>query len=309
MPDRCSRETPGARWWRGCWSGFRWSGTELSQSRAAPRSPAPSARASRISARMRRVATSILLRRDHMRGVENALIVEIGFVRIFTDPLFNLVTEMRDQALDRPGRRVAKRTNGVALDLLGHFQKHVDLALVGAAFGHPGQHPPHPARALAAGRALATALVLVEIGDAGNGTDQIRRLVHHDDGRGAEARAQLAEAVEIHRRIDDLFGRHHPHRGATGDYGLEIVPAAANAAAMLFDQFAERNAHRLFDVTGPFDVAGNTKQLGADIVGPADGGEPGRAAPQDVGSDRNRLDVVDRGRATIKTDIGRERWL
>ena len=45
-----------------------------------------------------------LLRRDHMRGIENADIVDIGFTRILVDALLDLVTEMRDQALDRPCR-------------------------------------------------------------------------------------------------------------------------------------------------------------------------------------------------------------
>ena len=227
-------------------------------------------------------------------------------MRILVDARLDLVTEMRDQALDRPRRSVAERADGVALDLLRHFEQHVDFALVGAAFGHAAQDAPHPARAFAAGRALAAALVLVEIGNAGNRPDQIGRLVHHDHGGGAEAGAKLAEAVEVHRRVDDLLGRHHAHRRAAGDHGLQVVPAAANAAAMPLDQFAERNPHRLFDVAGPLDMAGDTEQFGADIVGPADRGKPRSTAPQDVGRDRDGLDVVDRGRAAIEADIGRE---
>src|SRR6476661_11227060 len=109
--------------------------------------------------------TKFLLRRNHVRGIEDSGIVDIRFPRIFVDARLDLVTEMRDQALDRPRRRIAERAYGVALDLLGDFQQHIDLALVGAALGHPGQDPPHPAGALAARRALAAALVLVEIGD------------------------------------------------------------------------------------------------------------------------------------------------
>jgi hypothetical protein len=45
-------------------------------------------------------------------------------------------------------------------------------------------------------------------------------------------------------------------------------------AAMALDQLAERNPHRLFDVAGPLDMAGDAEQLGADIVGLADAGEP-----------------------------------
>src|SRR5215472_12930446 len=102
-----------------------------------------------------------LLRRYHMRGIADALIVEIGLVRIFVDPGFDLVTEVRDQTLDRPRRRVSQCADGVALDLLGDLKQHVDLALVCAALGHAGQHAPHPSCSLAAGRALAAALMLV----------------------------------------------------------------------------------------------------------------------------------------------------
>ena len=75
---------------------------------------------------------------------------------------------------------------------------------------------------------------------------------------------------------------------------------------MALDQFAERNSHRLFDVAGPLDMAGHAKQFGADIVGPADGGEPGRAATQDIGRDRDRLDIVHGRGAAVETDIGGE---
>ena len=71
-------------------------------------------------------------------------------------------------------------------------EQHVDLALLGAAFDHAGEHAPHPARALAAGRALAAALMLVEIRQAGDGADDVGGLVHDDDRRRAEPRARLA---------------------------------------------------------------------------------------------------------------------
>src|SRR5204863_1636537 len=122
-------------------------------------------------------------------------------------------------------------------------------------FGHAAQDAPHPARAFAAGRALAAALVLVEIGNAGNRPDQIGRLVHHDHGGGAEAGAKLAEAVEVHRRVDDLLGRHHAHRRAAGGHRLELVPAAANASAMALDPLAEPTSHRLFDGAVPLAIA------------------------------------------------------
>src|SRR5262249_47008076 len=179
----------------------------------------------------------------------------------------------------------------------------------GATLRHAGEHAPHPAHALAAGRALAAALVLVEIRDAGHGGDDVGRLVHHDHGRGAERRLELAAAVEIHQQLIGLMRRDHWHRGAAGNDREQIVPAAAHAAGMFVQQLAQRNAHRLLNVAGLLDVAGDAEQLGAGVVRPADAGEPGGAAPQDVRHDRDRLDIVDRGRTAVEADIGRERWL
>ena len=106
---------------------------------------------------------------------------------------------------------------------------------------------PHPAGAFAARRALAAAFMLVEVGQPGDGANDIGRFVHDDDGSGAETRLQIAQAIKIHRRVDDLFGRHQRHRGAAGDDGEQIVPAAADAAAMRVDQLAERQAHGFFN--------------------------------------------------------------
>ena len=50
-------------------------------------------------------------------------------------------------------------------------------------------------------------------------------------------------------------------------------------------------------------------QLGAGVVRPADAGEPGRAAAQDVGHLGDGLDIVDGGRAAVEAHIGRERRL
>ena len=117
-----------------------------------------------------------------------------GWAEYCVDAALDLRAEMRDQALDRPGRGVAERADRVALDLLGNVEQHVDLALVRAALGHAADHAPHPARALAARRALAAALVLVEIAEPGDGADDVGRLVHHDDRRRAEARSAACRA-------------------------------------------------------------------------------------------------------------------
>src|SRR5262249_57150762 len=87
---------------------------------------------------------------------------------VVVDASLDLVAEVADQALYRPGRTVAERADGVALDLGCDFHQHVDLALMRAAFRHAAEHPPHPTPPLAAGRALAAALALVELREPGH---------------------------------------------------------------------------------------------------------------------------------------------
>src|SRR5256885_7796219 len=55
-------------------------------------------------------------------------------------------------------------------------QQQIDFAVLGFPARHALQHAPHPAGAFAARRALAATFVLVEIGDARNGADQIGAL-------------------------------------------------------------------------------------------------------------------------------------
>src|SRR5215472_3321791 len=97
------------------------------------------------------------------------------------DARFDLAAEMADEPLNRPGRCIAQRTDGVALDPRRHIPEQVDLTLLGLAALHPLQDAPHPATTLAAGRALSAALVLVEVGDAADGCDDVGGFVHHDD--------------------------------------------------------------------------------------------------------------------------------
>src|SRR5437016_6179190 len=72
---------------------------------------------------------------------------------VIVDTLFDHRTEVLDQTLYRPRRRVAERADGVAFDLFRDVKQQIDLALLGFATLHALEHPPHPARAFAAGRA------------------------------------------------------------------------------------------------------------------------------------------------------------
>src|SRR5690606_37378126 len=81
----------------------------------------------------------------------------------------------------------------------------------------------------------------------------------------------------------------------------EVVPPAADAAAMLLDQLAEGNAHRFLDHAGFFHMAADLEQLGTLVVLAPEAREPCPAAPQYGRHHRDRFHIVDRGRAAIET--------
>src|SRR5215475_8723204 len=80
--------------------------------------------------------------------------------RVLIDAPLDLMTKMAEQPLHRPGGAITERTDRVPLNLLRDLHKHIDLALVGAAFSHAHKYAPHPSHPLATWRALAAALVL-----------------------------------------------------------------------------------------------------------------------------------------------------
>src|SRR5690606_14137830 len=174
---------------------------------------------------------------------------------------------------------------------------------------HTLQHAPHPAGAFTARRALAAALVLEEVADAGDRLHDIGGLVHDRHASGAQRRAMLAHGVEVHQGDFGLFARDDRAGRAAWNDGLQVFPAAAHAAAVILDQLAQRDRHGLFDHAGRVHVTRQRHQLGAGVVRAAEAGEPVRAATQDGADHGDRLDVVHGRRAAIEAGARRERRL
>src|SRR3954447_9780915 len=74
-----------------------------------------------------------------------------------------LVAELRHVARHRDRGRLAERAEALAVDPVAHREQQVELVLRGVARLELAQDLRHPARALAARRALPARLVLVEL--------------------------------------------------------------------------------------------------------------------------------------------------
>ena len=146
-------------------------------------------------------------------------------VAVFGDAPLHLRAEMADQPLHRPHRAVGQRADRVTLDLVRDVEQHVDLRHRGIAFDHALHDPPHPTRTLAARGALAAALVLVEFRQPRDRLYDIGRLVHDDDGGGAEPALDGDQAVEIHQhRLADRL-RYDRHRRTAGNDARADCPS------------------------------------------------------------------------------------
>ena len=212
--------------------------------------------------------------------------------------------------MDRPSRRVAERTDGVTFNLFGHVPKHVDLFNRCIALNQTFHHAHHPTGAFAARGALTAGFVLVELGQTPDRFHDVDRLIHDDHRRSTEARAQFtAQVIEVHDRVFHLFAANAGNRRTTRNYGKQVIPAATDATAVLFDQFFERDAHLFFNNTWVVHVTRDREQLGAHVVRATHAREPRRTTTQDGRANSNRFDVVHGGRATVEARTSRERRL
>mmetsp|Transcript_35491 Transcript_35491/g.114080 ORF Transcript_35491/g.114080 Transcript_35491/m.114080 type:complete len:280 (+) Transcript_35491:273-1112(+) len=222
------------------------------------------------------------------------------------DAQLDLRPEGADQPLHWPRGGVTQRADGVALDLVRQLLEHVNLLDLRVARHKPVHDLAHPASPLAARRALAARLVLVKLGEACDGGDDVGLLVEDGDGGGAEARAGALQVVEVHEHLVADVRRQDRHRRAAWDDAQQVVPPSNHVLAVLLQQLLERDGHLLLDRAGVVDVARDAKQLCARVVLPPEGREPVGAAPHDRRRHRDRLHVSNRGRAAVEAGVCRE---
>src|SRR5437870_83070 len=129
-------------------------------------------------------------------GIARALLRRLalrGAAILFDAPL-EFGAEVANEALHRPGGTVGQGADRMALDLLRDVVEHVDLGDRGISGDHPLHDTPYPAETLAARRALAAALMLIELRQPRDRPHDVGRFIHDDQCGGAEPALHRDEA-------------------------------------------------------------------------------------------------------------------
>ena len=161
-----------------------------------------------------------------------------------------------------------------------------------------------PAGALTARRALAAALVRVEVRQPLQAAHRAAGLVHDDDGAGPQHGAGLGNGVIVHCQVHHHVAGNDRGRRTAGDDHLQL--AAITHPARQFQQLGKGRAQRNLIVAGTLDVATDRKDLGAAVVGLAGFQEGLAAIADDPGHRREGLGVVDGGGLAVQAEAGRE---
>ena len=235
---------------------------------------------------------------DELRALAGGalLILDVGHV---------FVHEVSQGRLDGVGRRLTETAERSLAHRVRDCLELLDVVFDTATVGNLIEVVEKLTTADTAGRALTAALidreVEVELGDI----DHAVGLVHNDQAAGTHNRADLGEVLVVDRGVEEL-GRNDTARRTARLSGLELV-TAADAAADIEDDFAERRAHGNFDKAGVVDLTGKSEDLGTLRSLGTDLAEPLGALVDDNGDIGERFDVVDDRRAAPETLDRRER--
>ena len=134
-------------------------------------------------------------------------------------------------------------------------------------------------------------------------------LAHHHQAARAHHRAQFAQALVVHRGVEQVGGD-AAAGGAAGLHRLHAAVgpiAAGHAAADGEHHRAQAGAHRHLHQAGVGHRAGEGEHLGALAALGADRGIPVAPLAQDRRDRRQRLHVVDQGGSTPEAHLGGER--
>src|SRR6185369_13052083 len=157
------------------------------------------------------------------------------------DPVLELVAVLGEDADRRVAGGVAHAADRRAVVRLRDRDQPVDVVELALARDDAVDDLVQPPHALAARRALAARLVMVEADEHLQQADHARAFGDDDHAARAEARAGAGDARVVELQRLDLGSGQHLGRDAAGDDALELA-AGDDAAAVLVNELRERVA-------------------------------------------------------------------
>src|SRR5215831_18609813 len=216
-----------------------------------------------------------------------------------------LGTEFVDGALHRPHRGITQGTNSLTEDIRTHVQQQINVARTAFTVFDAMQNLRHPSSALTARAALATGLIVVELGqDIGRLHDAHGVIQDHHATR-ATHRAGALQGVEVAVDLHSLSGGEHTRGSTPGDHGLQR-PALVQATSVLKDNIAQRDTQRQFVDTRSLHVPTHAPHARAAITLRANAVVPRCAAFQNLAHVGQRFDVVDHRGHAERPDVSRK---
>jgi len=216
--------------------------------------------------------------------------------------------EMFEDGLDGSGNDLAESADGSEGHSLGEFVDESKIGAIGGvgqvALGPAGEKINHFLRAHAAGDALATGFVAIELDGGESHIEHAGGVVANDDGAGTEHRAGNGEGFEIEANVDHGGGEIAGGR-AGGRERFELA-AGEDATGTIEDDFAHGNAEGNFEDAGAIDVSGDTDEFEAAGTVGAGGYVPVDAAGENLRDVGESLDVVDGGGLLKETGLAGE---
>src|SRR6516162_257 len=218
--------------------------------------------------------------------------------------VFEFVAELGHDANRWHSRCVAERAEGAAQHIFRKLADHIYIFRAAEPVVEAIEHFAQPSGAFAAGNAPATGFVSIEMHNAASHVDHAGIFVDDHHAARTEHGAGFGYGVVVHGHID--FVSLEERAGAAAGNNRFQFFAARNTTRHLVDELFHVHAQGNFVDAGLIDVPGDTKEARAAVFRRAAIGIRFAAFENDRRNGAKSFDVVDDGRAAVKSDDRRK---
>src|SRR5271155_5343469 len=210
-----------------------------------------------------------------------------------------ILRKIFQRAQHRQRREAAERAQRTELHRVAQIAEHLEILARTASIDNVVDQLGPANRSYSARRAFAARFDRAKLHRVARHPRHVDGVVKHDDSAVAEDSAARGNRLKVQRSVEHRVGKISAQRSS--DLNRANRPAAGGAVAVVFDDFAQRHAHRGFDQSRPLRVARELKRYRAARVAGTVVAEEFRAALDNDWDRREGNHVVDERRFTEET--------